>query len=469
MPPKQVKIRENAEPVPVEASTSRSRLAAAANLRSHQTGNRPVLSWLTSHSGETVGAAAYQKLEDEASVGSQAGVRPRAATAAMNVLSAPMNPAVADALRAPMLESPSTLRSRKSAVDDKAAHFDPIDVPSEDADGVTKQRSLVKLQRYVRAVIQEWLASCSPVTFRVNVPTQPYPFPNFADHGMIQFPARADQARFIHLAATREPYRSMGSYCKTVLDLMEKHWQMEPASVLISITGGAQDFKLQPRLLKAFKHGLAKAAQATNAWVFTGGTDSGVMQLVGEALSETQCSAKIIGVATWACVWGKERLEGCYGGTRDVLREKQNDRNHANLEPHHTHFILVDNGASPQLAFRDALAKAIGLHRWQVTVKVNDGEDMPKPPFHVTAIVSAATEPEGANTCLRLRGLSKNVSSLNAVLPAESPVGEISKVDYDSQVRRHPHSYQSHRHHSHVPTAARVEQERRVAERGASC
>ena len=44
-----------------------------------------------------------------------------------------------------------------------------------------------------------------------------------------------------------------------------------------------QDFVLPPRLNKAFRHGLAKAAQATNAWVFTGGTDSGVMQLVGQA------------------------------------------------------------------------------------------------------------------------------------------------------------------------------------------
>ena len=48
--------------------------------------------------------------------------------------------------------------------------------------------------------------------------------------------------------------------------------------MLISIEGGAQDFKLQPRLLKAFRHGLAKVAQATNAWVFTGGGDSGVRQ-----------------------------------------------------------------------------------------------------------------------------------------------------------------------------------------------
>ena len=38
---------------------------------------------------------------------------------------------------------------------------------------------------------------------------------------------------------------------------------MSSPSVLISITGGAQDFVLPPRLDKAFRHGLAKAAQAS--------------------------------------------------------------------------------------------------------------------------------------------------------------------------------------------------------------
>jgi hypothetical protein len=428
MAPTQVKLRAAEESVPVEISSSRMRLAG---LHGHS-GNRPILSWLGGRSGESVGVGSYHKLEDEfSSEGAQVGVKPRAATAAINVLSSPMNPAVADVLRSARLESPSTMR-RMSAGDEKGMLLDMVDAASEDAEGVGKRRSLVKLQRYVRAVIQEWLASCSPITFRVNDPAKLYPLPDFADHGLIQFPARADPARFIHLSASREPYRSMNNYCKSVLDLMEKHWQMEPASVLISITGGAQDFKLQPRLLKAFKHGLAKAAQATNAWVFTGGTDSGVMQLVGEALSETQCSAKIIGVATWACVWGKERLEGCYGDTRDVVRERPNDRNHANLEPHHTHFILVDNGASPQLAFRDALARAIRVPRWQVTIRVNDGSDGAKPPFHVTVTVSAESMVEGTNTCNWLRSFS--VASLNAALPVGSSVGEIVKVEYDAQV-----------------------------------
>ena len=94
-----------------------------------------------------------------------------------------------------------------------------------------KHRGLTRLQRAVRHVIQDWLAPCSPITFRTSNPKRPYPLPIFADHGLIQFPARSDPARFIHLADSREPYKSEESYCKSVLDLMEKHWMMEPASV----------------------------------------------------------------------------------------------------------------------------------------------------------------------------------------------------------------------------------------------
>ena len=97
------------------------------------------------------------------------------------------------------------------------------------------------------------------------------------------------------------------------------------------------------------------------------------MALVGDALSDAQCSAKMVGICTWASVMGKDRLEGCYGGTREMVRERQtrdartlpqslsehsahcrlpalrsasllfaqvreapNNRNAANLEPHHT-------------------------------------------------------------------------------------------------------------------------------------
>lgn len=42
--------------------------------------------------------------------------------------------------------------------------------------------------------------------------------------------------------------------------------------LLISITGGAMDFELSRQLEQTLKRGLRRAAEATDAWVITGGT-----------------------------------------------------------------------------------------------------------------------------------------------------------------------------------------------------
>ena len=54
---------------------------------------------------------------------------------------------------------------------------------------------------------------------------------------------------------------------------------------------------------------MAKAAQATNAWVLTGGTDAGVMALVGKALQGSD-SVNIVGICSWGAVLERESLVG---------------------------------------------------------------------------------------------------------------------------------------------------------------
>ena len=44
---------------------------------------------------------------------------------------------------------------------------------------------------------------------------------------------------------------------------------------------------------------LPQATRDTNAWVVTGGTNGGVMKLVGDSLSDHQNSEMLLGVASW--------------------------------------------------------------------------------------------------------------------------------------------------------------------------
>ena len=70
--------------------------------------------------------------------------------------------------------------------------------------------------------------------------------------------------------------------------------------IILSITGGSANFKIDEATKFAFKRGLLKAAKSTNSWIITGGSDVGVMKLVGDMINE-DLSAKdltVIGVSS---------------------------------------------------------------------------------------------------------------------------------------------------------------------------
>ena len=85
-------------------------------------------------------------------------------------------------------------------------------------------------------------------------------------------------------------------------------WAVWAPLVLLEFIGPTEK---APSLYTDNAHGLAKAAQATSAWVLTGGTDSGVMQLVGRALSEYDARVAVVGITPWGVVHGREKLENC--------------------------------------------------------------------------------------------------------------------------------------------------------------
>ena len=49
----------------------------------------------------------------------------------------------------------------------------------------------------------------------------------------------------------------------TMRELMVNKWGMVPPNLLISVTGGAKNFAMRPKLKDAFRRGLMKAALST--------------------------------------------------------------------------------------------------------------------------------------------------------------------------------------------------------------
>ena len=50
----------------------------------------------------------------------------------------------------------------------------------------------------------------------------------------------------------------------TMLTLMMDYWELTKPNLLISVTGGAKNFHMRPRLKGVFRRGLMKAAESTD-------------------------------------------------------------------------------------------------------------------------------------------------------------------------------------------------------------
>ena len=160
---------------------------------------------------------------------------------------------------------------------------------------------------------------------------------------------------------------------KDALKLLLEEWRLEFPNFLISVTGGAKTFKLPAKLKQLFSNGLYKVAQTTGAWVITGGTNTGVMKHVGEALQvvskgqystqwDSQKRVYCIGIATWGIVEHRNMLVNQSSAVKYHITNGSASKG-ACLDNNHTHFFLVDNGTvnryGAEIDFRAQLEKQI--------------------------------------------------------------------------------------------------------------
>jgi hypothetical protein len=114
------------------------------------------------------------------------------------------------------------------------------------------------------------------------------------------------------------------------------------ATVVLNGSAGEIDGRLAVRLSAAIgADGLAGLAEREGLTVVTGGTDAGIFSILGRAMADR--SAPLVGVAprglvTWPGQPGSDRIP---------------------LEPHHSHFVLVDGAG----AWGDETPALLGLVR----------------------------------------------------------------------------------------------------------
>ncbi|XP_061081535.1 transient receptor potential cation channel subfamily M member 2-like isoform X1 [Conger conger] len=173
----------------------------------------------------------------------------------------------------------------------------------------------------------------------------------------------------------------MGKYVRVSTDtstdalykLMTDHWKLRPPNLLISVVGGTRNFYMRARLKDMFRRGLIKVAKTTGAWILTGGTHTGVMKHVGQAVrdyalttSTTEDQIVAIGVATWGTLHNRHTLVKTKDNSHipaEYSPDKQKQGRLSSLDANHSHFLLVDDGTNGrhcvEIALRSKLEKLI--------------------------------------------------------------------------------------------------------------
>jgi hypothetical protein len=134
---------------------------------------------------------------------------------------------------------------------------------------------------------------------------------------------------------------------------------------LIMIAGGAGglDEALRPRLVELFSRGIAPSAAGIDALIIDGGTQAGVMAMMGEGVAETGRNSILLGVAPA----GKVTYPG--GPAEGSIDDG------APLDPNHSHFVLVESdewGGETETMYE--LAQELNKEMPVLTILVNGGE-----------------------------------------------------------------------------------------------
>lgn len=125
----------------------------------------------------------------------------------------------------------------------------------------------------------------------------------------------------------REAQAVFPSASATAREIVEALEIKHPKAVLL-IIGGADslDEKVSSRLIQLFGRGIARAAAGLNAVIIDGGTEAGVMKMMGQGVADRGFKSALIGVAPLGLV--------SYPGSDGEGKTP--------LDPNHSHFVLVE-------------------------------------------------------------------------------------------------------------------------------
>lgn len=161
-------------------------------------------------------------------------------------------------------------------------------------------------------------------------------------YGTIEFEGspHALKAQYLRLSFDSDP--------SDIISYIQKVWKIDAPRLVVTIHGGMANFPLQPKLARAFRKGLVKAAGIDGAWIITNGIDSCTVNHVTEALYGSSYKFRtkpvIIGIAPWGLLKKRNDLVGTDKTVSYYRAARRADDGLVELNRRHSFFLLVDNG-----------------------------------------------------------------------------------------------------------------------------
>jgi hypothetical protein len=146
-------------------------------------------------------------------------------------------------------------------------------------------------------------------------------------------------------------------------DLLHTLGIQQPNAVILIVGGASKmDEQVSPDLFRLCTYGIAQVAASLKALIIDGGTQAGVMAIMGQAVAEQQQRSTLLGVAP-------ARRVTYPGKPANALRNES-----VSLDPNHSHFVLIETdewGGETETLYE--LAKTFSANCPSVAVLMNGG------------------------------------------------------------------------------------------------
>ncbi|CAF3415902.1 unnamed protein product [Rotaria sp. Silwood2] len=157
-----------------------------------------------------------------------------------------------------------------------------------------------------------------------------------AEHGQLK-----NDAQYVRLA--------LDTPVDTVDKILRYAWNLDEPSFIVSIIGSTEYFSMNDQLETNLINGLIVLIQKSEAWLITNGYDTGITQLVGQAIQKFKLSnfnneITAIGICKWGCIRNVEQItsNASYSNKRNKLKTRSPGE--WDLELNHSHYLMLDDG-----------------------------------------------------------------------------------------------------------------------------